>query len=437
MGISNSQKIKEKTISEIAIVNALRKVRRNRCNAEKLFQLLEKVDDCYIADEHFKKVALGRQDSDDVYAMERLYQSFSEAYIIRLLEKYLDYSKRDLKLLLAVFGLLPNYKKLSVKERRITYAEKNPDVKFGNNLVSGWSDPNSRLQGIENEIIDKVARWLDRDTFQNEKPLGLASAVLDELAGKFPGGLPEELPADFLKRIRIDSPSDKVPLQDETSENDKIEHTGQVPNIPIEISGEGTAANELASEDSTLEKLIAMQSRLQTWRSILKTRKEIISALTVVSIIFVIVVIIIARYLTALGDSDPPIGKLFIRDPEGTEESEYNFTLDAGKGTVINIYGMPDDADIEDLEIWIRPEDTDLITVEPIPTDMPKVLPLLIKAQEIGIEEAKNREDESKINIVTIVVIYEKTTPVCMNVTVVPDSGDGFGTELLKNGGGY
>lgn len=145
--------------------------------------------------------------------------------------------------------------------------------------------------------------------------------------------------------------------------------------------------------------------------------------------------IIFARYVSGFGDSDPPVGELFIRDPEGTEKSEYNFTLDAGKGTVINIYGMPDDADIEDLEIWIRPEDTDLIEVEPIPADTPQILPLLIRAQGIKIGEVENWEDECKINTVTIVVIYKKATPVYMNVTVESDSGSGFSTELLENGG--
>lgn len=154
-----------------------------------------------------------------------------------------------------------------------------------------------------------------------------------------------------------------------------------------------------------------------------------------IAIIFVIVVIIFARYVSGFGDSDPPVGELFIRDPEGTEKSEYNFTLDAGKGTVINIYGMPDDADIEDLEIWIRPEDTDLIEVEPIPADTPQILPLLIRAQGIKIGEVENWEDECKINTVTIVVIYKKATPVYMNVTVESDSGSGFSTELLENGG--
>lgn len=196
MAINNSQK-KEETIPKTAIANALRDIRRNRYNAEKLFQILEKVDDFYITDEHFKKVALGERSFDNADTMELLYQSFCEAYTIRLLEKYLDYSKRDLKLLLAILGFLPSYKNLKVKERRIAYAKENPNVRFENNLVSGWGDPNSRLLHIENGIIDKVAKQLDRETCQNEKPLGLVTVVLNELAERFRQDCPKNFRQTF------------------------------------------------------------------------------------------------------------------------------------------------------------------------------------------------------------------------------------------------
>ena len=39
------------------------------------------------------------------------------------------------------------------------------------------------------------------------------------------------------------------------------------------------------------------------------------------------------------------------------------------------------------------------------------------------------------MNIITIVAIYEKLSPACMNVTVVPNSEEEFSKELSGNGG--
>lgn len=429
-----NQQTEYRFVSKNTISNALTSIRKNREKAQTLFELLED-DDGFYDTEQFIKIALSGRNYNGIDGLDTLYQSFCEAYIIRLLEKRV-HSQKHLYLLFAIFGFLPNYRDLGVGERYEKFVKENPDMRFKNGAkaIAKLKWPDSSLQKIENEKIDEVAAQLEKDISKNGRSLGFVSAVIDELAEKFPEGLPEELPADFLKRIRIDPFSDEIPLQDETSEDYKIKHTEQPANIPTETTDKGTVANELASEGSTPKKLIDVQSWLQTWRSILKTRKGILTVLVAVSIIFVIVVIIFARHIAELGDSDPPIERLFIRTLEGSEETEYNFKLDAGKGTVINIYGIPDDVNIEDLEIRIRPEDTDLIIVEPIPADIPQVLPLLIKAQEIRIGEVENLEDESKITV-TIVVIYKKHTPVCMNVTVVPDSEEGVNTEPLENGG--
>jgi len=439
MAIAKSQQAEHRSVSKKTISDALTSVRRDRENAQNLLELLENDDNFYGKEPQFIEVALGKRNLDGIDTQDilnTLYQTFCEAYTIRLLEEYIR-PQQKLYLLLVVFEFLPSYRNLGVRERHEKFVKENPDMRFkkGTKAIAELKDPDSSLSKIEDKEIEQAAAQLEKNIIKNGGRLGFVSAVLDELAERFPEGLPEELPADFLKRIRIEPYSDKIPLQDETSEDDKIKHTELQPNIPTETLGEGTVVNELSSEDSTPKKLIGIQSWFQTWQGILKTRKRIVTALAVVSIIFVIVVIIFVRHIAKLGDSVPPIGELYIRGPEGSEESEYNFTLDAGKGTVINIYGIPDGASIEDLEILIRPKDTDLITVEPIPADIPQVLSLLVRAQEIRIGEVENWQDESKVNVATIVVIYEKTTPVCMNVTVGPDSEEEFSMELSGNGG--
>lgn len=432
----NVQQTEKKVASFKEIHDILDTLKDSPDNTEDLFQLLENVKYFYKKDLRFAKVASGGRGANRINNMRALYQTFCKAYTIKLLEEYVR-PEMELSLLLAMFQLLPDYRGLSIEERYEKFKEENPDAKFEKSIkpLAELADLPGSLRGKEKRIIDKLAAQLEKNISKNGGSLGFVSTVLDELAERFPEGLPEELPADFLKHIRIEPYSDKIPLQDETSEDDKIKHTELQPNIRTETSGEGAVVNELSSEDSTPKKLIGIQSWFQTWQGILKTRKRIVTALAVVSIIFVIVVIIFVRHIAKFGDSVPPIGELYIRGPEGSEESEYNFTLDAGKGTVINIYGIPDGASIEDLEILIRPKDTDLITVEPIPADIPQVLSLLVRAQEIRIGEVGNWQDESKVNVATIVVIYEKTTPVCMNVTVGPDSEEEFSMELSGNGG--
>ena len=435
MGIAKKQQAEHRSVSKETIRGTLTSIRKNMENARVLFELLENTDALYTTEPQFIKMALGGRNYNDVYDLDTLYQSFCEAYTIRLLEERV-HPQKYLYLLFAIFGFLPNYRDLGVGERYEKFVKENPDMRFKNGAkaIAKLKWPDSSLQKIENEKIDEVATQLEKDISKNGERLGFVSAVIDELAKKFPEGLPEELPADFLKRIKLEPFSDKNPLQDETSEDDKIEHTGQVPNTPIEISDEGTVTNELVSEDSTPEKLIAMQSRFQTWRSILKTRKRIITALAVVSIISVIVVIIFVRHIAEPEDNNLPIGRLFIRSPDGAVVTEYNFTLDVGKGKIIEILGMPDDADTDDLQLQFYP-DTDMIRAEKIDVGKPQEMPLLIKAQETRIGEVENLEDESKMNIITIVAIYEKLSPACMNVTVVPNSEEEFSKELSGNGG--
>ncbi len=428
MGIAKKQQTEHRPI-KTTISGTLTSIRKNRENAQKLLELLENNDDFYGKEPQFIKIALGGRNYNGIDNLDTLYQSFCEAYIIRLLEERV-HPQKYLYLLFAIFGFLPNYRDLGVGERYEKFVKENPDMRFkkGAKAIAKLKDPSSSLQKIENEKIDEVATQLEKAIIKNGGSLGFVSAVIDELAEKFPEGLPEELPADFLKHITIESFSDKNSLQDGISENDKIEHTGQVPNITIEISDEGTVANELASEDSTPEKLIAIQSWFQAWRSILKTRKGIITALAVVSIISVIVVIILAIYITTLGGSDPPSGELPILISEG---AEYNFELDAGKGKIIEIQGIPGDADIGNLEILFSPENTDLITVKKIAADKSQTLQLLIRAQEIRNRKIEKWEDESKITV-TIVITYEKHSSLCMNVTVVPDSEEGSSVDPLR-----
>lgn len=73
-----------------------------------------------------------------------------------------------------------------------------------------------------------------------------------------------------------------------------------------------------------------------------------IIARAVVSIIFVIGVIIFARYITELGDSDPPIGELSIRSPEGSEKSEFELDVKVRLAGTHNEFVESIDAEVGD-----------------------------------------------------------------------------------------
>ncbi len=226
MGKEENQHTEKIVVLKNTISKVLSSVRKDRAMVQNLFELLENDDNFYNKEPQFIKIALGGRNLNGNDVPNTLYQSFCEAYTIRLLEEYVRHQKY-LYLLFATFGFLPGYKDLFLKERYAKYAEENPNVKFkeGTKAIAELKDPSSSLQKTENEKIDAVAARLENDISKKGGRLGFVSAVLDELAEKFPAGLPEELPADFLKPIRTDSPSDKVLSQNVVLENDKINRT--------------------------------------------------------------------------------------------------------------------------------------------------------------------------------------------------------------------
>lgn len=199
------------------------------------------------------------------------------------------------------------------------------------------------------------------------------------------------------------------------------------------------SSEELSGQDSSLSFEEMYKSIEDSRNAFLDAPKGgdgflVITALAVVSIIFVIGVIILVRHITETGDSDPPIGKISVLNPDGSEESECKISLDAGNDAIIAIQGIPGDADIEDVKIQFDPEDTDLITAKPLPVDRSTALQLLIRARGITNEEIENWENESQ-RTVAIVIIYKKCDTLCINVTVEPDSEEGSGMEVSGNGG--
>lgn len=226
MGKEENQQTEKIVVPKNTISKALSSVRKDRAMVQNLFELLENDDKFYNKEPQFIKIALGGRNLDGNDVPDTLYQSFCEAYTIRLLEEYVR-PQKYLYLLFATFGFLPGYRDSFLKERYAKYAEENPNVKFkeGTKAIAKLKDPSSSLQKIENEKIDEVAARLEKDISKKGGRLGFVSAVLGELAERFPAGLPEELPADFLKPIRTDSPSDKVPSQNVVLEDDKINLT--------------------------------------------------------------------------------------------------------------------------------------------------------------------------------------------------------------------
>ncbi len=228
----------------------LTQVRKSEADMHELALLLERESGNHVDVVRLNRLALGNRANDSV-KLEELYQTFYSAYVIRLLEKYVDII-RDRLLLFAVYGILPGYKNLNVGERREKYAEDNPNVKFerARTTVSGWSDPNSRLPDFEDKIIKALAKQLDTETDGLKKKLGLSTAVFDELEKKFPNGLPEELPSDFPECIALNLEDNKNTVEATVvSENDKaiVE--------PLNIPADNKNCNKPASvvDDDTSE----------------------------------------------------------------------------------------------------------------------------------------------------------------------------------------
>ena len=121
------------------------------------------------------------------------YQVFCEAYIIKLLSRFVS-GRDNIEILLAAFGLLQGYEDIgSVNERRVLYADK--AVNTNKQISSDWADPSSSLQKIEDRIIKKlVERLLAAIGQTSGEPLGLAANVYIDLLERFPERLPAKYP---------------------------------------------------------------------------------------------------------------------------------------------------------------------------------------------------------------------------------------------------
>ena len=161
MGIAKKQQAEHRSVSKETIRGTLTSIRKNMENARVLFELLENTDALYTTEPQFIKMALGGRNYNDVYDLDTLYQSFCEAYTIRLLEERV-HPQKYLYLLFAIFGFLPNYRDLGVGERYEKFVKENPDMRFKNGAkaIAKLKWPDSSLQKIENEKIDEVATQL-------------------------------------------------------------------------------------------------------------------------------------------------------------------------------------------------------------------------------------------------------------------------------------
>ena len=235
----------------------LTQVRKSEADMHELALLLERESGNHVDVVRLNRLALGNRANDSV-KLEELYQTFYSAYVIRLLEKYVDII-RDRLLLFAVYGILPGYKNLNVGERREKYAEDNPNVKFerARTTVSGWSDPNSRLPDFEDKIIKALAKQLDTETDGLNKKLGLSTAVFDELEKKFPNGLPEELPSDFPECIALNLEDNKHIVEATVvSENDKaIVEPLNIPEDNKELNKPVSVDDDLEDDEVSIEPL--------------------------------------------------------------------------------------------------------------------------------------------------------------------------------------
>ncbi len=136
MRIAKNQQTEHMSVSKKTISDTLTSIRKNGEKVQTLFELLEN-DDGFYDTEQFVKIALGGRNYNGIDGLDTQYQSFCEAYTIRLLEKYVR-PQQKLYLLLAAFGFLPNYRNLSVKERYENYVKEKPNMRFkkGTKVVS-------------------------------------------------------------------------------------------------------------------------------------------------------------------------------------------------------------------------------------------------------------------------------------------------------------
>lgn len=214
------------------VLKDIRKLENNRDKMEELVEVLESEEDL------------------DLFHGEK-YRVFCEAYIIRLLRKYI-HGIENQEILLAVYGLLDGYKGIKIEERCQKYAEK--AGKFDKRIKPTWKDPNGSLSHIEKKIIEKLIENLVAKIFDSENrkvPLGLAGEVNKELSSKFPDRFPKELPL----------PTPRYLLkEDGSSKNKKTEINigdGNSGNTD-KIIGNGTGASKKRFSKRRIRKMFAI-----------------------------------------------------------------------------------------------------------------------------------------------------------------------------------
>lgn len=176
MAIAKSQQAEHRSVSKKTISDALTSVRRDRENAQNLLELLENDDNFYGKEPQFIEVALGKRNLDGIDTQDilnTLYQTFCEAYTIRLLEEYIR-PQQKLYLLLVVFEFLPSYRNLGVRERHEKFVKENPDMRFkkGTKAIAELKDPDSSLSKIEDKEIEQAAAQLEKNIIKNGGRLG-------------------------------------------------------------------------------------------------------------------------------------------------------------------------------------------------------------------------------------------------------------------------
>ena len=165
---------------ETRLLDTLKDLRKNRDAAQDLVWELE------------GSVSVDRYKTLYYEDLEQ-YQVFCEAYIIKLLSRFVS-GRDNIEILLAAFGLLQGYENIgSVNERRVLYADK--AVNTNKQISSDWADPSSSLQKIEDRIIKKlVERLLTAISQASGEPLGFAANIYIDLLDRFPERLPAKYP---------------------------------------------------------------------------------------------------------------------------------------------------------------------------------------------------------------------------------------------------
>jgi len=175
------------------MANTSNKIDEDAVFSSKLKDILEDIPNCISTLEDLVELLEGIQ-IPGPYPDADQYHIFCQAYTIRLLRKYVV-GNDSREILFASYRLLAGYENFtSIKECHEYYAEK---ALGHNKQIKKWGNPNSSLQKLEKQIIEKLAERLTNvaKTKSNKKPkLNLAGEVTRELSERFPNGLPKKLP---------------------------------------------------------------------------------------------------------------------------------------------------------------------------------------------------------------------------------------------------